>query len=353
VITKINLNHFRCFENFTLDNLCPITLIAGANNVGKSTILESIYLFMMRYSGDIFSMFNSLRGLKVNGGFTPQTTWEPLFANMDPGLLMEINLTFDDITKEHKLSFTKGSKAYELFTFDFDRFPDIQTLRSENYALNVSYYEQVSHERYTFVIKDGKVVLLNPEPLNHLIIYTEYFSSHDIYSSSSAAELYGQLVMKGRADQCIKIMNSIDSRINQLMTIPFGSASSIFADIGLDVPLPVNMLGDGINKLLQIILSMLLHPGGIILIDEIENGFHYSFYPKLWNILGTLAHETNCQIIATTHSHECISGAAEIATASPNLFRYVRLERNESTILPKIFDNDSYIYAIEHDWEVR
>jgi hypothetical protein len=308
---------------------------------------------MMRYSGDIFSIFNSLRGLKVNRNLTPQTLWEPLFTNMDSKLLMEINLTFDNNAKEQKLSFTKGNKAFELPTFDFGRFPDSQSLRSDNYALNVSFYEQTSQEKYTFVIKDGKVILLNPEPLNHLIVYTEYFSSHDIYSSSSAAELYGQLVLKGKADQCIKIMNSIDSRIKQLMTIPFGSASSIFADMGLDVPLPINMLGDGINKLLHLILSMLLHPGGIILLDEIENGFHYSFYPKLWNILGTLAYETNCQIIATTHSHECISGAAGIATASPNLFRYVRLERNEGTILPKIFDNDSYVYAIEHDWEVR
>ncbi|MDR1084678.1 MAG: ATP-binding protein [Deltaproteobacteria bacterium] len=69
------------------------------------------------------------------------------------------------------------------------------------------------------------------------------------------------------------------------------------------------MLVDGINRLIQIVLIILANPGSIILIDEeIETGFHYSFFPKLWEIIGKLSLETDCQVFATTHSYECIKG---------------------------------------------
>ncbi|MDR1070117.1 MAG: ATP-binding protein, partial [Gracilibacteraceae bacterium] len=82
MITKLTLNNFRCFQKFTLDALRPVTLIAGTNNVGKSTILESIFLFMDRHSSDVFLKLNAFRGIhEVN--LSPRMVWEPLFAVMD------------------------------------------------------------------------------------------------------------------------------------------------------------------------------------------------------------------------------------------------------------------------------
>ena len=43
-----------------------------------------------------------------------------------------------------------------------------------------------------------------------------------------------------------------------------------------------------------------------ILIDEIETGFHYSMFDKLWEVIATTAKKNNCQIIATTHIYECM-----------------------------------------------
>jgi hypothetical protein len=92
-----------------------------------------------------------------------------------------------------------------------------------------------------------------------------------------------------------------------------------------------------------------------ILIDEIENGFHYSFYPKLWEIIGKLARETYCQVFATTHSYECIGGASILTEGKPtqDLFGFIRLDHKDGAIVPKIFDNDSFEYALSHNWEVR
>ena len=163
------------------------------------------------------------------------------------------------------------------------------------------------------------------------------------------------LSLLGEKSKCVDVLTMLDSRINDVSVIVIGGTSSIFADLGLSSKLSVQMLGDGMNKLLYITLVMLANPGALILVDEIENGFHYSFFPILWSIIGKLATETGCQVIATSHSYECIGGATVLTTNSENseLFRYIRFERNNGMVVPKIFENDSFEYAIKNDWEVR
>ena len=53
--------------------------------------------------------------------------------------------------------------------------------------------------------------------------------------------------------------------------------------------LPLSVMGNGISRLVGILCSMLEYPRAIILIDEIESGFHYSFFPQLWKSIEFLA----------------------------------------------------------------
>ena len=42
MLTKIEVRNFRCFDDFTVDDFAPITIIGGSNNSGKSTLLEAV-----------------------------------------------------------------------------------------------------------------------------------------------------------------------------------------------------------------------------------------------------------------------------------------------------------------------
>jgi AAA15 family ATPase/GTPase len=183
---------------------------------------------------------------------------------------------------------------------------------------------------------------------------THYICSRFSYSPQQAAEIFSKVMKTGEKSKCIEIIKLFDSRISDLSVIAENGLSIVYADIGTKT-LPMNMLGDGINKLMDIAFTMVASPKSTLLIDEIENGFHYSFFPKLWEIIGKLAIETNCQVIATTHSYECISSAVSLAedTTSPELFRFVRLDNIKGIVIPKVYENDSLGYALENDWEVR
>jgi AAA15 family ATPase/GTPase len=113
-------------------------------------------------------------------------------------------------------------------------------------------------------------------------------------------------------------------------------------------------MGDGINKLLHYLSMMIANPGGIFLLDEIEVGFHYSFYPQLWELISSVAKETNSQVIATTHSYECINAAVEgTAKVDSSLLTYVRLGKEADSIVPYYFFGDDLAYALKCDMEIR
>ena len=66
---------------------------------------------------------------------------------------------------------------------------------------------------------------------------------------------------------------------------------------------------------------------GVLLVDEIENGIHYSVQPDLWRVVFEMATRLNVQVFATTHSYDCIKAFEEAARESEEEGVLVRLAR--------------------------
>lgn len=95
--------------------------------------------------------------------------------------------------------------------------------------------------------------------------------------------------------------------------------------------------------------------GGIILIDEIENGLHYCVIADVWKVLADAARRLNVQIFATTHSGEMIHAAHEAFKESTHYdFRYHRLDRHKdgaNTATP--YNEEPMETSFELDLEVQ
>ncbi len=113
-------------------------------------------------------------------------------------------------------------------------------------------------------------------------------------------------------------------------------------------------MGDGMARLISIILIISTTKNGCIFIDEIENGIHYSVLPKIWSGIVAAAKKYNCQIFATTHSYECLEAA--VKALDENLqdeFRYIRLERHDEKLLSNTYSFAELSVSIDRKWEIR
>ena len=59
----------------------------------------------------------------------------------------------------------------------------------------------------------------------------------------------------------------------------------VMVDIGMDDFLPINHLGDGIVRILNILSYIYSTRNGILMIDEIENGLHVSSMKYVWDMV--------------------------------------------------------------------
>ena len=128
----------------------------------------------------------------------------------------------------------------------------------------------------------------------------------------------------------------------------------LHGDIGIDHLVPLPVMGEGMARLASLVLCIGNAPNGVVLVDEIENGLHWTVLTKVWTAIADAARQFNTQIFATTHSRECIV-AAHNAFVESGLydFRLHRLERAGNTIRAVTYNNETLAAAIEIGLEVR
>lgn len=90
---------------------------------------------------------------------------------------------------------------------------------------------------------------------------------------------------------------------------------------------PIGSLGDGIWRLLGIALALVRARGGILLVDEIDTGLHYSVLEKMWRLVYETAKRLDVQVFATTHSRDCYESLAAIAQPTGHDVTIQRIER--------------------------
>ena len=173
----------------------------------------------------------------------------------------------------------------------------------------------------------------------------------------TVAEQLSQLEIRGNLSGLIKALQILEPKIRDLRLLsPFGEPNIWVSVSGNDNPIPLKLMGDGINRFCNISMSM-TSDIDYLFIDEIENGIHYSVQKKVWKAIGQVAREQDIQVFATTHSLEMIRAAYEaFKDDDPFEFRYHRLDRKSDGNIRAVTYNKYGMDAVasfNFDHEVR
>jgi hypothetical protein len=337
--------------------LTRITLVGGKNNAGKTSLLEAVFLFFERMNPQMLTTQFARRGVSVLP-LEPDAMWAPIFHDYE-------------MTKEISISVTcVGSTETMVVTFNPNYTPSLVRARTSgqggqqlqirtdqkptpSYALDIA-YKTNGKKAASHLLIGVEGLGLHVDHMKAEKAQAVFIGSRSLMNPNEDAERFGKLDIVGKQDEVIKFLRIIEPDLKALSSVTLGNISMIHGDIGLKRKIPVSYMGEGVSKLLSIILAIANSKDGIVLIDEFENGLHYSVMQKIWEGIGRAAREFNCQVIATTHSYECLDAAYNgLSGDLQNDFTYLRLDRIDDEAKARIFDFDMLKVAIDTNSEVR
>lgn len=358
VLKSIHIQNFRCFRRLDINSLARVNLIAGKNSVGKTAALEAIFLLIGAENLNLILRISQFRGigeLKGEIGSVLELLWAPLFYQLQVDRKIKISAGLNR-GREQKVELALVSAPSQ--TLEFGNDSEQSTLRSSLSA------NQILEQKFTdsrnnlteFEMKfiDGKL-RIQPVPSNPP--FPGYFlSARKPHSQEEVANLFGRLVKSKRVQNLdlVSILKLVEPRLLQLGVIPSAGSSMIYGDIGLDQMLPTSLMGDGMERVIGIVLRIANASGGIVLIDEVENGIHHSILSSFWQVIDRASRDFDTQVIATTHSYECIRKAHQAFSQSDDYdFLLHRLDRIDNRVESVTYDQEALEAAIKAEFEVR
>ena len=357
MLRNLNIENFRGIQKLRIKDMRRLVLFSGNNNVGKSSVLEAVFFMMDHLSPDSFNRMNGFRGLNIptNG----VSLWEPLFYRMNPDNTIRIQATRGEDTLT--LSYSKDENYIPAQNGGIPKnvAGSFQSSAKRNYTLRFDFMVEGSTD-YTetghFTTSDSgtlrEVYDDNGEKQFMQLTYTSFVNNSFVRTDRAILDRMGKAELNGEKEKIIGFLKHIDPSISDIVTLSVSGIPQLYIKTNKKL-LPVQFSGDGINKLLYIVLSIMDAKDGILLVDEIDTGFHYSMYKHLWKIVADVSRDYNCQVIATTHSYENIIGAIEGAKEYPEDFSYYRLGYDKEGLKSFRSSYDLLKSALRSDMEVR
>ena len=291
--TTVTIDNFRCFEHLEVGPLARVNLITGANNVGKTALLEALLLRLRGAEPGLPLDLGLTRGLPVSGR-DPDTHLGALFHDFDIGTPVRISTNSDD---------------HEWVTTLLLSLTEARPGPEGMWSLAVTPVQDQGRSPYTDYLSKAE-----PQALQRLALFSAeaiYLPSGLQLTVTDLADRFGEAQLAGEVRRVVETARCLEPRLTGLTMIHRGQPI-VHAELeGQPRPVPLPLLGDGMNRFLAISLAMLGVHGGALLVDEIENGIYHKAMPDVWRGLAHAAREFNVQLFATTHSYECIRAAVE------------------------------------------
>ena len=152
----------------------------------------------------------------------------------------------------------------------------------------------------------------------------------------------------------LSTLKILEPRLTRLSVLVTGAGPIIHGDIGIGRLVPIPLMGEGMGRLMTLVLAIAAAKNGTVMIDDVDTGLHYSIMPKVWEGLRQMAQKSNVQVFTTTHSWECMRAAHDAFSGeSEHDLCVQRLDRTENVVKATRFDYEMTETALEAGMELR
>ncbi len=359
----ITIENFRGIEHLKIDGFHQVNLFVGENGCGKSTILEGLFLLTGPTNPGLPLTINSFRSLNITG----ENLWSLFFNKLNIYSNIEISGELKKPEEKRKLLIKPSIEGtLAATTMEKARIEEKISRAKNSFSTFVPVVNGLQMEYQltknglkphkpiiTKIISDGTNIRF-VSPTNN----KDKWSLKGIFIDTAPhfANIkmgFNNIQIKKQINEVVEILRRIEPSLNDLRLDAYGT---VLCDVGFDQLLPINVMGNGMSRILSIILAILNSESGIVLIDEIDNGFYHSSQDILWDTIFKSAKELNVQIFATTHSIECVKAFsrsyARIIKHNDNMKLY-RIEKKSGIHKAISYDYEILKASLDSEWEVR
>ena len=353
MLSSVRIRRYRIFRDLKVSRLGRINLFVGDNNVGKTALLEALFLLSGGGRGRLAINRNVVRNLgdtRISPGQYGEVLWKPLFFGMDMNQTVEIeghHATLKCMTLT--IEAARDDPSDDLLTNSMDPtvtdYPDIRSLTLRYFDQKHSNQPVVSRAR----IQSDRIDFDQPET-------TVSFPATIVLAANKNSQEDAQRLAKLRTqkqdDILLEALRIIEPKLLSVTDSVASGFPAIWCDIGLAELVPLFTMGEGMVTVARLVLAIKAGAGGMILVDEIENGLHHRALAPIWQVVSETARQNDVQVFATTHSYECIRAAHQSLDADSG-FRLHRLEVSQGENRCITYEAGAMDAAIEHEMEVR
>ena len=372
MIEQLEIKNFRGFSEYKIEDIGQVNLLVGTNNCGKTSILEAVHL--LKTKGNLYDIFSLLaqRGELKNESETTRYAKADL-CRLFHGFQIMQDFEFSFV------AFNRNQQGEALFASVecvahqselAERIPDFYTRfhGHDGYSLfNVDWGNEDEHITREVPITNDDCLLYeyikrtNSKPISSETESLKFISSSSL-SPDNIVSLFEKIVLSPTEESVIEALQIIEPDITRLATIGASSLSSgdyirggiIVKSSKWEEPIPIGSFGDGIWRLLGLILSLVGAKNGTLLIDEVDTGLHHTVMSKMWKLICVTARKLNVQVFATTHSSDCWKTLADNAVEDEFADMPIRIHRiNKDKKRPETFTNKEMHLAVDREIEVR
>ena len=370
-LTSFGVQGFRVLGRLEIAGLGAVNLFVGKNNTGKTTVLEALQLYFssdpragivrLLTGREEFSLSRAKRVLD-GGNATdagPVLSFEALFSGR-PDMTSMPAFSIGPLPDPQKNGL---SVRFVWLRRDYidEATPVIHSIVKdpEGDPDALPGFQIQSGGRKSLLPLDRLVrASMQPNPLGTMDRNLVYLSSSGM-SMQEIGQTWDSIALTNDEDEVVKALQIVAPDLEKIVLVQSPQRADrrmLMAKLsGFGHPVPFKSLGEGTVHLLGLVLAIIQARDGIVLLDEIENGVHYSVQKPMWTLIMDQSLKLNVQVFATTHSWDCVRGFhAAAAAASPAMTaRLFRLEQNGDRIRGIAFTSEEVGIATVENIEIR